>query len=161
MRKLHDKSSLSEKKCSAAFALCVVFGGESSLAVKSSAVHPANGRISHSLDLLSEVFVAYPVLSHLSVWSFSQCATNTVAWPLVNMSGCLSLLVSVELVPCFWAESVCVELCAGTLVGYVKIQVRLCWHLLRLYGLVVVCEDMMVEWWRTWLSVPSSIGGLR
>lgn len=43
------------------------FGGESSLAAKSSAVDPARGRISHSLDLLDEVLVASPVLSHLSV----------------------------------------------------------------------------------------------
>lgn len=67
MRKLPDKSSLSEKKCSAALAFSVVFGDESSLAVKSSAVDPANGRISHSLDLLDEMHVACPVLSHLSV----------------------------------------------------------------------------------------------
>lgn len=67
MRKLPDKSNLLEKKCSAAFGFSVVFGGESSLAVKSSAVHPADGRLSHALDLLDGVLVASPVLSHLSV----------------------------------------------------------------------------------------------
>lgn len=41
---LPDKSSLSEKKCPAAFAFTVVCDGKGSLAVKSSAVDPANGR---------------------------------------------------------------------------------------------------------------------
>lgn len=46
---LPHKSSLSEKKCPAAFAFAVVCGGKGSLAEKSSAVDSANGRISHSL----------------------------------------------------------------------------------------------------------------
>lgn len=61
---LPDKSSLSEKKRSAAFAFAVVCGGKGSLAVKSSAVEPANVRISHSLGWLDEVLMASP---HLSV----------------------------------------------------------------------------------------------
>lgn len=61
---LPDKSSLSEKKCLAAFAFAVVCGDKGSLAVKSSAVDPANGRISHSLGWLDEVLLASP---HLSV----------------------------------------------------------------------------------------------
>lgn len=34
---------------------------------------------------------------------------------------------------------------AGMAVVHIKIQVRLCWHLCRLYGLVVVREDMVME----------------
>lgn len=60
---LPDKSSLSEKKCSAAFAFAVAYGGKGSLAGKSSAVDPANGRISRSLGWLDEVLMASPHLS--------------------------------------------------------------------------------------------------
>lgn len=65
---LPDKSSLSEKKYIAAFAFAVVCDGKGSLAVKSSAVDLANGRISHSLGWLDEVLMASP---HLSVRSFT------------------------------------------------------------------------------------------
>lgn len=51
------------------------------------------------------------------------------------------------------------ELCAGVPVVYVKIQVRSCWHLCRLYGLVVVREDMAME--RSLVLCSSSLGGRR
>lgn len=56
------KAAYRERNALLLFAFSVVFGSKSSLAVKSSAVDPAKGRISHSLDLLSEGLVASPVL---------------------------------------------------------------------------------------------------
>jgi len=108
--------------------------------VKSSAVDPANGRISHSLALLHEVLVPSPVPSHLS-----RSVPQTLARPPVSLQGCLLLPGSVGLVPPFWAESGCVELRAGMPVVYSRIQVRFCWHLLRLRGLIMVREGMAME----------------
>lgn len=93
------------------------------LAAKSSAVDPANGGISQSLDLLREVLVVSPVLSQLC-GSFSQTPSHGLQEA------------------CFWAESGHVELCAGMPVAYVEIQIRSCWHL---HGLVVLHEDVAKE----------------